>query len=83
MDVGQPKDFLTGMCLYLNDVKHKTPEWLYKGEAAVGNVLVVSLSAVDIQIMVFLLHVLAGILHCRSTLCNNIAALTVLTFPVA
>lgn len=40
MDVGQPKDFLTGMCLYLNDVKHKTPERLYKGEAAVGNVLV-------------------------------------------
>lgn len=40
MDVGQPKDFLTGMCLYLNDVKNKNPEKLYKGPAAVGNVLV-------------------------------------------
>jgi len=41
MDVGQPKDFLTGMCLYLNDVRSKSPEKLYKGPAAVGNVLVV------------------------------------------
>ena len=42
MDVGQPKDFLTGMCLYLTSLKHKSPELLYQGPGVVGNVLVVS-----------------------------------------
>ena len=42
MDVGQPKDFLTGMCLYLNSLKHKCPEKLYQGPGVVGNALVVS-----------------------------------------
>ena len=41
MDVGQPKDFLTGMCLYLNSVKEKSPQMLYQGPGVVGNVLVV------------------------------------------
>jgi len=40
MDVGQPKDFLTGMCLYLNDLREKTPDILYQGHGIVGNVLV-------------------------------------------
>ena len=42
MDVGQPKDFLTGMCLYLNSLKHKCPEQLHQGPGVVGSVLVVS-----------------------------------------
>ena len=42
MDVGQPKDFLTGMCLYLTSLKHKNPDQLYQGPGIVGNVLVVS-----------------------------------------
>ena len=42
MDVGQPKDFLTGMCMYLNSLKHKCPEKLYQGPGVVGNALVVS-----------------------------------------
>lgn len=42
MDVGQPKDFLTGMCLYLTSLRQKSPEKLYSGEGIVGNVLVVS-----------------------------------------
>ena len=42
MDIGQPKDFLTGMCMYLTSLKQKTPEKLYKGSEIVGNVLVVS-----------------------------------------
>ena len=42
MDVGQPKDFLTGMCLYLNALKHKYPSELYQGPGVVGNALVVS-----------------------------------------
>jgi hypothetical protein len=41
MDVGQPKDFLTGMCLYLNDLRLKAPDRLYNGPGVVGNVLVV------------------------------------------
>lgn len=31
MDVGQPKDFLTGMCMYLKSLREKDPEQLYKG----------------------------------------------------
>ncbi|XP_067683014.1 mannose-1-phosphate guanyltransferase beta-like isoform X1 [Haliotis asinina] len=40
MDVGQPKDFLTGMCLYLNSLKHNNPEKLHQGPSIVGNVLI-------------------------------------------
>ncbi|KAG1658515.1 Mannose-1-phosphate guanyltransferase beta [Nymphon striatum] len=39
MDVGQPKDFLTGMCLYLNSLKVKEPKKLYQSSCTVGNVL--------------------------------------------
>jgi len=42
MDVGQPKDFLTGMCFYLNDIRQKSPGSLYQGPGVVGNILVVS-----------------------------------------
>lgn len=41
MDIGQPKDFLTGMSLYLNALKQKCPEQLHTGPGIVGNVLVV------------------------------------------
>lgn len=40
MDVGQPQDFLTGMCLYLTSLRQKSPELLYSGPGCVGNVLV-------------------------------------------
>jgi mannose-1-phosphate guanylyltransferase len=40
MDVGQPKDFLTGMCLYLNHLSETKPELLATGENFVGPVLV-------------------------------------------
>uniref|UniRef100_A0A0K8TTN1 mannose-1-phosphate guanylyltransferase n=1 Tax=Tabanus bromius TaxID=304241 RepID=A0A0K8TTN1_TABBR len=40
MDVGQPKDFLTGMCLYLTSLRQKEPHKLHSGEGIVGNVLV-------------------------------------------
>ncbi|XP_076362345.1 GDP-mannose pyrophosphorylase B isoform X2 [Tachypleus tridentatus] len=40
MDVGQPRDFLIGMCLYLNTMKQKNPEALYQGQGIVGNVLI-------------------------------------------
>ena len=39
MDIGQPKDFLTGMCLYLSSLRERSPERLK--EDLVGNVLVV------------------------------------------
>ena len=45
MDVGQPKDFLTGMCLYLNDVRQKSPSSLHLGPGVVGSNLVVSITA--------------------------------------
>jgi len=40
MDVGQPKDFLTGMCLYLNSLRQNAPDRLHHGSGIVGNVLV-------------------------------------------
>ncbi|CAL4061690.1 unnamed protein product [Meganyctiphanes norvegica] len=40
MDIGQPKDFLTGMCLYLNACKLKNSFKLSKGPGIVGAVLV-------------------------------------------
>eukprot|EP01098_Paradermamoeba_levis_P005853 TRINITY_DN2434_c0_g1_i3.p1 TRINITY_DN2434_c0_g1~~TRINITY_DN2434_c0_g1_i3.p1 ORF type:complete len:172 (-),score=36.52 TRINITY_DN2434_c0_g1_i3:122-604(-) len=40
MDVGQPKDFLAGMCLYLNSLKHRNPEMLKTGPCFNGPVLV-------------------------------------------
>lgn len=40
MDVGQPKDFLTGMCLYLDSLRDKQSPDLAKGPCLVGNVIV-------------------------------------------
>jgi len=40
MDVGQPKDFLAGMCLYLNSLKTKAPESLRTGPGFIQPVLV-------------------------------------------
>ena len=42
MDVGQPKDFLTGMGLFLHFLREKHPERLHEGPGIIGNVLVVS-----------------------------------------
>ena len=41
MDVGQPKDFLTGMCMYLTSLKTKDPSLLYKGDGVASGVMVV------------------------------------------
>ena len=42
MDVGQPKDFLTGMCLYLDAQREKKGgKGLAEGTQFVGNVIVV------------------------------------------
>ena len=43
MDVGQPKDYLTGMGLYLNYVRQTNPERLSRDHGFVGNVLAVKL----------------------------------------
>lgn len=44
MDIGQPKDFLTGMCLYLNSLRQRNPTKLYSNaeeeQKIVGNVLI-------------------------------------------
>lgn len=40
MDVGQPKDFLTGMCMYLTSVAQRDPSMLHKSPCIVGNVLI-------------------------------------------
>jgi mannose-1-phosphate guanylyltransferase len=41
MDVGQPKDYLIGMGLYLNYVRHSNTERLLHENGTVGNVLLV------------------------------------------
>jgi mannose-1-phosphate guanylyltransferase len=40
MDVGQPRDFLTGISLYLGSVRQNHADTLYNGPGVVGNVLV-------------------------------------------
>lgn len=40
MDVGQPKDYLAGLRLYLNSVARKHPQDLHTGEGIVGHVLI-------------------------------------------
>jgi len=42
MDIGQPKDFITGVGLYLEHLKKTDSERLSTGNNFVGNVLVVS-----------------------------------------
>ncbi|XP_042895518.1 mannose-1-phosphate guanylyltransferase catalytic subunit beta [Parasteatoda tepidariorum] len=39
MDIGQPKDFLTGMCYYLQHMRKTEPEKLMKNAEICGNVL--------------------------------------------
>jgi mannose-1-phosphate guanylyltransferase len=43
MDVGQPPDYLTGMCMFLHS-NHRVPESLPEGTTIVGNVLIVGSS---------------------------------------
>jgi mannose-1-phosphate guanylyltransferase len=40
MDVGQPRDFLTGMAMYLGSQRQRNPSILYNGPGVVGNALV-------------------------------------------
>ncbi|PSN55170.1 Mannose-1-phosphate guanyltransferase beta [Blattella germanica] len=40
MDVGQPRDFLTGMCMYLTSLRQNNAAALRSGPGIVGNVLV-------------------------------------------
>lgn len=40
MDIGQPKDYLTGMCLYLNSLRQHAADKLYSGPGVEGNVMV-------------------------------------------
>jgi mannose-1-phosphate guanylyltransferase len=40
MDIGQPADFLTGMCLYLNSLGKKKSSLLSQRSVLVGNVMV-------------------------------------------
>ena len=40
MDVGQPRDYLTGLTLYLASLRARFPERLAAGPGIVGNVLI-------------------------------------------
>lgn len=40
MDVGQPPDFLTGMCMYLKSLRQKNPDALSTAKGIVGNVII-------------------------------------------
>lgn len=41
MDIGQPKDYLTGMCLHLESLSTRESTALATGDDFVGNVLIV------------------------------------------
>jgi len=47
MDIGQPKDFITGTCMHLNALRKTSPDCLYNGPGCVGNVLVHPTAKVD------------------------------------
>ncbi|CAE7921035.1 gmppb [Symbiodinium sp. KB8] len=47
MDIGQPKDYLTGMCLHLASLKTRKPAALKTGENLVGNVMVDETAEID------------------------------------
>ena len=47
MDIGQPKDFIVGVGLYLSFLHEKFPDKLEQGENFVGSVLVVSTCSAD------------------------------------
>lgn len=49
MDVGQPKDFLTGMCMYLSSLREKSPDLLHGEDGIVGNVLVVRYTMINLR----------------------------------
>eukprot|EP00271_Cylindrocystis_brebissonii_P011168 TRINITY_DN2802_c0_g1_i1.p1 TRINITY_DN2802_c0_g1~~TRINITY_DN2802_c0_g1_i1.p1 ORF type:complete len:361 (-),score=63.29 TRINITY_DN2802_c0_g1_i1:1507-2589(-) len=40
MDIGQPRDYITGLVLYVNSLRNRFPERLAKGQHIVGNVLI-------------------------------------------
>ena len=46
MDIGQPKDFITGTRLHLASLRKHNPEVLYDGEGVRGNVFTVSCNKV-------------------------------------
>lgn len=52
MDIGQPKDFITGTCMHLNALKKKTPERLYTGPGHRGNVLVHPTAKIDPDVQI-------------------------------
>lgn len=49
MDIGQPRDFLKGMCMYLQSLRQHAPERLRTGPGFLGNVLVVSLTTLRLK----------------------------------
>ena len=40
MDIGQPRDYITGLQLYLGSIRKNSAAWLATGEHIVGDVLV-------------------------------------------
>ena len=41
MDIGQPHDYLIGMCLHLDSIRTHSPHLLASGPGIIGNVLIV------------------------------------------
>lgn len=70
MDIGQPKDFITGTSLYLNHLKHNDPSKLATGDNFVGPVLVVSESVLVLQSVVKEISVK----HCTFEWVHNITS---------
>lgn len=51
MDIGQPKDFLSGMCLHLDYIQRISSHELTSGPRFIGNVLVVRTYRMQILIV--------------------------------
>lgn len=48
MDIGQPKDYLSGLSLYLNHLRKAEANTLSEGEHIKGNVIIVNQSKIRI-----------------------------------
>jgi NDP-sugar pyrophosphorylase family protein len=69
MDVGQPKDYLIGMCLYLDSLrKKKSPKLSTNDSTILGNVMIVIQIDYIVELNKFIFLMLVLILFFTSTL---------------
>ena len=70
MDIGQPKDFVTGVGMYLSYLADNHPAKLSKGDNFVGNVLVVRVLFSCVLYMYILTYCAQTIVQVHGAFCE-------------